>query len=379
MTVLTGKQATVPIDSTTLQSVLNKKFPMDSNHIISWNIRPIGKIKPESEVHRIHCSFMSGSASSRCTVILKILRPDSNRAVEEHYYYWKREALVYQSGILGHLPLSVRAPLCYLIEERHDGSIWIWLEDMDEKRLDQEWAEEDQLRIAYEIGKFNGAYVTCNSLPTGSFLCRSWMDSWVQTIEDYSLGRGEQEAIWYKHRLEEVNPHVSWERFVTASSRIRPLLESLSGLPRVFAHQDIHSGNVYIEHSNGQNRIVVIDWQFASLSGVGEELGRMFGLMLRKPADPARYDIKNMKNALVEHYMAGLKEAGWDGDAACIKYGFAVSASLRFVMLMDKLLRAVEKPGYSVTKRDHLLTVLQLMLDMAEEAWALRRSLNQII
>ncbi|GAA4848281.1 hypothetical protein GCM10023310_28060 [Paenibacillus vulneris] len=121
----------------------------------------------------------------------------------------------------------------------------------------------------------------------------------------------------------------------------------------------------------------MIDWQFASLSGVGEELGRMFGLMLRKPADPARYDIKNMKNALVEHYMAGLKEAGWDGDVACIKYGFAVSASLRFVMLMDKLLRAVEKPDYSVTKRDHLLTVLQLMLDMAEEAWELRRSLIQ--
>ncbi|WP_282942209.1 phosphotransferase [Paenibacillus sp. RC67] len=373
MSVQSEKQADICIDSAMLHSALKMKYPLESIHIVSWYNRPLGEVKSETEVHRIHCALLLGEFNSCCTLILKILRPDAARAGEDHYYYWKREVLVYHSGILEQLPDTMRAPVCYLIEEQSDGCVWVWMEDIDEQRLDTGWNEKEQIGIAFGLGKFNGAYLTGLPVPTESFLCTNWMNSWVQVIESYLQSMEEQKAVWHKHQLDHINPNVYWDRYESSRLKVADLLDALNQLPQVFAHQDIHSGNVYMEQYKGQDRLVAIDWQFASLSGVGEELGRMFGLTLRKHVDMDT--VYKHKEALVQSYLDGLREVGWDGNANGVRYGFAVAASLRFVMLMGKLLTTVEKPNYSITKRDHLLSVIQLMLDMLDEAWQLRNDI----
>ena len=47
-----------------------------------------------------------------------------------HWYYWRREVLAYESGLLESLTGGLRAPDCPLIAPRADGSVALWLEDL---------------------------------------------------------------------------------------------------------------------------------------------------------------------------------------------------------------------------------------------------------
>ena len=47
-----------------------------------------------------------------------------------HWFYWRREVLAYESGLLATLPGDLRAPVCHLVAERDDGSVALWLEDL---------------------------------------------------------------------------------------------------------------------------------------------------------------------------------------------------------------------------------------------------------
>lgn len=73
-----------------------------------------------------------------------------------------------------------------------------------------------------------------------------------------------------------------WNGYSLNRTRVKSLLETLDLLPRVFAHQDVHWNNIYIEQLEESDSLIAIDWQFASISGVGEELGRIFGYALLK-------------------------------------------------------------------------------------------------
>ncbi|NOU72651.1 phosphotransferase [Paenibacillus sp. LMG 31458] len=60
---------------------------------------------------------------------------------------------------------------------------------------------------------------------------------------------------------------------------INDCLITLERLPRTFAHQDFYEFNILLNSDRLQKgRLAVIDWQFASLSGIGEDLGRFIGL-----------------------------------------------------------------------------------------------------
>ncbi|MFD1266507.1 phosphotransferase [Paenibacillus motobuensis] len=62
-----------------------------------------------------------------------------------------------------------------------------------------------------------------------------------------------------------------WVWFKNLSEKINEKLDSLSQLPRVLAHQDLGQKNMILT-SNFQ--LVLIDWQFLSISGIGEDLGK---------------------------------------------------------------------------------------------------------
>ncbi|HEV2121479.1 MAG TPA: hypothetical protein VGW38_01730, partial [Chloroflexota bacterium] len=77
------------------------------------------------------------------SVVLKVLRPPAGHRIvgmtaapagwatdPGHYSYWPREALAYRSGLLESLPGNIGAPRCFGVEDRPDGAIWLWLEDL---------------------------------------------------------------------------------------------------------------------------------------------------------------------------------------------------------------------------------------------------------
>jgi hypothetical protein len=309
--------------------------------------------------------------------IIKILKPDSMRNHVDHYYYWKREALVYHSGILNQLPAGIRAPICYAVEEYSDGNVWVWFEDIAIESKQSDWTFTHMCKISYLLGKYNGAYVTGTPLPTESFICHTWMRSWVEVCTAYAKPMEEQKVIWDSYLNELHGKSSIWELYIKNRTRVDSLLETLELLPRVFAHQDVHWDNIFLEHLNGSDSLIAIDWQFASISGVGEELGRMFGYALLKERVPIN-KAAEYKEQLFLNYVQGLRDVGWDGNSELARFGFTTSASLRFILVIDKLLSKLEEDDRinQKDKTNHMLLVFHILLEMAEESWNLR---NEII
>lgn len=370
--------STLVIDPACIQSQLQQIAPSEIRQLISWNCTPLGDIKEESSVYRVSCTVQLHGGSKRdYSLILKIAKPDSKRNEADHYFYWKREVLVYQSGLLTQLPEGIRAPQCYGVEEQANGDIRVWLEDLPMDTLHKDWTLAYMCEMYYKLGKFNGAYLTGAALPSDGFLCRAWMRSWVEVCTAYAKPIEEQKAIWDSYRS---GNDLLWQQYFSNRHLASRLLETLERLPRVLAHQDVHWDNIFLEKRNGTDSLVAIDWQFASISGVGEELGRMFGYALLKkkiPVDQAA----EYKEALFSSYVQGLRAAGWEGDSKLARFGFMTAASLRYILVMDKLLRSLED-GSSTNEESstsHLEAVTQELLHMAEEAWSLRNEISGCI
>lgn len=351
---------------------------IEQNHLlrlISWECSPLGDKKQESSVFRVLCTVNDNDEKRNCTLILKILKPDFQRNSADHYYYWKREALVYRSGLLNQLPPDIRAPKCYRVEEElADKSMRIWLEDLNLENDQHDWSFTQQQKLSYLLGRSNGAYLIGNLLlPTDSFLCRAWMRSWVEVCSAYAKPVEEQKVMWDRYLSHMNDKYDTWECYCNNRSRVDRFLETLDLLPRVFAHQDVHWDNFIIEqHNNGHESLLAIDWQFASISGVGEELGRMFGYALLKNKIPLN-KYEEYKEALLISYLQGLRDTGWEGNASVVRYGFTLTAALRFIMVMDKLLHHLEESDESCLndRARNLLSITQALLQMADESWDL--------
>lgn len=188
----------------------------------------------------------------------------------------------------------------------------------------------------------------------------------------------EQKMIWdcYRNEFGHTSPADIWNDYCLNRTRVNSLLETLDRLPRVFAHQDVHWDNIFIEQVEESHSIVAMDWQFASISGVGEELGRMFGYALLKGKIPVGM-VEEYKETLFKNYLKGLRDSGWNGNAHLARFGFCAAAGPRFIMAFDKLLTALEAGDGNSQKEklSHLLLVVQALIDIAEESWNIR---NQI-
>jgi len=156
MLITAKTEKEIIIDPTCLKSILQRIVSGKIFGLISWSYSPLGESKEESSIYRITCSVrISNDRIQDYSLIMKILKPDSTRNQADHYYYWKREALVYDSGILNQLPQGIRAPKCHAIEEHTDGSVRIWLEDIAIEAIQNDWSLRHMCDISYLLGKFN--------------------------------------------------------------------------------------------------------------------------------------------------------------------------------------------------------------------------------
>ncbi|WP_238649976.1 hypothetical protein [Paenibacillus piscarius] len=75
---------------------------------------------------------------------------------------------------------------------------------------------------------------------------------------------------------------------------------------------------------------MLIDWQFMSISGIGEDLGKLFGVNMSLGIIPPEQYLR-FQTSLYNAYLEGLRDMGWQGDAGLVKYGFCLSTALRSV------------------------------------------------
>jgi Ser/Thr protein kinase RdoA (MazF antagonist) len=204
-------------------------------------------------------------------------------------YYWRREALVYESGLLERLD-GLRAPRLLGLFERMDGSVALWLEDVP---ASPSWTPDRLGAFAERLGRAQGALV--RSLPDENSLGRGFLRRYVELHE---IGGADSDAV----------------------------LARLDALPHTFAHNDLHPANV---HGDGA---VVLDWAFCGLAPLGLDPGVLVGDGVADSAITSE-DADAAADAVWAGYASGLRDAGFAGDLTQIRWAFLRGTALRLSWL----------------------------------------------
>lgn len=204
-------------------------------------------------------------------------------------YYWRREALAYESGVLGRLD-GVRAPELLGTFEREDGSVAIWLEDVPES---PPWTPETLGAFARRLGCAQAALA--RRPPHEAWLARGFLRRYLELHE---IGGAECESV----------------------------LARLETLPHTLGHNDLHPANVL------GNGTVVLDWAFAGLAPLGLDPGVLVADGVADDAIRAE-EADAAGTAVWDGYSAGLRDAGFDGDIDAIRWAFLRGTALRLSWL----------------------------------------------
>jgi len=268
----------------------------------------------------------------------------------------------------------VGAPRCFGADERPDGGVWLWLEDLGEAPSGSPWPLDTYGMAARHAGQFNGAYLAGRLLPAVPWLCagaaRSYVERWGQHIE----------------RLAEVadRPLVrrQWPDAATRDRIVRlwrereAILGALARLPQTLVPLDLFKLNLFIVQApDGRERTVAVDWAFLGTAAVGEELAPLVCASVIIGGDHADR-VPELGELAFASYVAGLRDAGWGGDernarlgycAGVIRYGLAAWA-LVALLEPDVAARAERAWGPTGEQVDRFGAVQRYTLALADEA-----------
>jgi hypothetical protein len=186
-----------------------------------------------------------GDAVVPWSLILKVARAGANAlgdsADPADASYWRREPLLYRSGILDALP-GIRAPRCYGVAYPTPTAAWLWLEDVAGP-AERGWSAARFATVARRLGRFNGAYLAGRPLPTDPVLSRDWLRAstaraaagvaGIPGALDHTLARR-----CYPGDLSARIPSLAAER--------GRYLAALGRLPQTFCHQDAFTRNMFL-------------------------------------------------------------------------------------------------------------------------------------
>ena len=289
-----------------------------------WEAVPLkgsfGALDIARSVFRIQGMARVGEVESPWSLVLKVLGPAAGPDDPTHTDYWKRESLLYSSGLLDDLPAGLRAPRCYGCDEPIDGVVWLWLEHVQEDG-ERAWPLARWALAARHLGRFNGAYLAGRSLPRAPWLS----------------GRRLRTSLERHHPLvariakAPDNPEVSrwWPPQVVAAilrlwEERDAFCDALERLPQTFCHGDAIRRNLL----SGAEETVAFDWACAGHYAVGEEVGQTLSVASAF-YDLEPDDLPALDEALFASYLAGLRDAGWRGDRTQIRFAYVAHAALR--------------------------------------------------
>ncbi len=313
-----------------LEQVVCKILNQSNVKLLTWSIQSLSGGAAEHVGTGIGVNRIAGTARNdrdvlSWSVVVKGFRASDDDTQNEpsHWSYWKREMMAYQSGILDELPGNVIAAHCYRIQETDNGLIYLWLEDIQEAR--PIWTMEDYRLIARHLGQFNGAYLTRYRLPQYLWLfpwqVRRWLERHCASpdkLTEYSklpLGR----AIFTEKNIKRITN--LWENRHT-------LLAKIDQLPDCFCHRDAFRRNLMLRvREDGTKETVALDWSMLGHGKLGAEVAvTLVGSLRFMEVDGRK--AHELDTAVFEGYCAGLRDVGWQGDVAFVRFGYAAIAGL---------------------------------------------------
>ncbi|MFN8469800.1 MAG: phosphotransferase [Caldilineaceae bacterium] len=320
------------VDTRVLTPVVRQALRDDEAQVLNWNTLtlPGGMAQEHGAslgLYRFQGKALSHAQERPWSIILKVLAAAVTATSPiastdpSSCFYWKREVMVYQSGLLSDLPGGLYAPRCFGITEHAGEEYWIWLEDV----TDRTWSRADSGLAAHRLGQFNGAYLCGRPMPQAGWLAKEPVRTWLEL--------GSTGILDIEHlRRHPVNQRWLDDETVARVQRLwaqqERLLTALAGLPCTFCHNDAYRDNLMLrEAEDGNTELVAVDWASPGIDCVGAEMAAMVGNAATMYAIPAA-EMKDFEAAAMSSYLAGLRDAGWHGAPQQVRFGFAASAAL---------------------------------------------------
>ncbi|HKH03734.1 MAG TPA: hypothetical protein VKA65_01120 [Acidimicrobiales bacterium] len=316
--------------------------------------------------------------------VVKVLTPTAGAGSERwrsgvhaaHWYYWRREADAYASGLLASLSGGLRAPACHLVAARPDGTVALWLDDVAGTPATA-WPLERYGVAARHLGEAQGAFVAGRPLPADGWLSRDWLRAYVAQrhgdlahLGDAAAWRHPDVAAWF--------PRPPVDELAALWADRGRFLAVLDTLPRTVAHLDLHPANMFAGEAPGagpDDATVVIDWAFVGVAAVGEDPGNLVpDAVLDFHVPPDR--LADLEDVVAEGYHAGLRAAGWTGSLDDVRLAMAAAMVAKFGWLAPFLLRAASERRERLNGRPFAEAVaawaptIRFLLERADEVRA---------
>ncbi len=271
------------------------------------------------------------------SLILKGWPPREPHTDPSSWNWPHREVELYRSGLLADLPGGIQAPTCYGDTEAPDGSVWLWLEEIADQGGGP-WPLDRYARVARHLGQFNGAYLEDHPLPAAPWLSRQWLHHWVAAA---GPAVAELRSAVDHTLVRQVYPPRVVEAYTRLWRQRHASYATLEQAPQTFCHLDAFRRNLFVRQGRDEREeTILIDWGFAGIAGIGEELASLVAASILYMAIPAS-EAPELGAMVVASYLEGLGEAGWHGQPEVVETGYRVAAGLRFGIGLVRQLVAI--------------------------------------
>jgi hypothetical protein len=321
------------IDASALTSPVRAALDDDGATVCDWRHEPYGHSLDDvygttRSIFRVCGTARTISGDAAWTMVLKIVAAPGTPADPPSPANGDREPLAYRSGLLEGLS-GVRAPRCYGVIDRPGGGYWLWLEDVVDA-IGRQWPRERYLLAARHLGEFNAT--------NARIVARADAYPWLSRSPLAGAAREMTPGV-ARIRDARGNPYVAEAISPEAADALLSLvgnldgwLARLDGMPQTICHWDAHRANLISSRSpQGMTETVAIDWAGIGFGPFGAETSKLLSQTvnfygMREDALPA------LDAELFEHYVDGLRSAGWRGDTQVVRFGHTAASAVRLVV-----------------------------------------------
>ena len=366
------------IDRATLTPIVRRVLDNDAAEVLDWQCRSnhLPFNPATGGVYRVSGTAEEQGRELDWSVVLKVGGAGYMGDDPADPQYWKREFLAYQSGFLASLPGGIQAPRCFVAEEASGRETRLWLEDVTDA-YPGKWPSELYVQVAQRLGQLSGAYLTGSPIPEHSWLSQGFQR---KTAAFYAQFLDFYPSVEYHPLVRRGYPGDTLGRVMGLWAEHESLERALERLPQTICHLDAFRRNLLVRQRGDLEEVVTVDWAFVGHGAVGEELSALV------PASHWSHDLtaeeaRGLLDTVLDGYIAGLRDAGWTGDASLARLGYAAATALRwglhlipFGVTQERwyaLFTSILSHSFACTVEeylDHLAEALPLWLDLADEA-----------
>ena len=302
------------LDPAILSDVVRQDQRDPSFEITDWSVKRLsdkGIMNPDG-LWLFSGEGNHGQETRSWSIVLKILERSEEEALPDNLWYWKRELLMVQSGLLERLPGPVKAPRFYRVEETPAG-VWLWQEFVQSERPDP-GTIDDYAFAARQLGLWNGASACGAPLPDEPWFTRQPYRSW------YTKANPE---VDFQFSLNQKYIHGELRRrYDRLWSDRQTFYRVLETLPQIFSFMDSQRRNLFVRKgSTGQEELVIVDWAVCGYGPLGAELCGLIGMSTALMEFPAT-EVSQLDKAASASYLQGLVESGWSGNPDAVRLAY---------------------------------------------------------